>query len=100
VNIYPAEIEHELLRCPGVADCAVFGVPDDEYGERLMGVVQPEAGHMLDAEELIRRLKQRLSGFKVPRTIEIRAELPRDDNGKIAKRRLREPYWAQRSRRV
>jgi long-chain acyl-CoA synthetase len=100
VNIYPAEIEHELLRCPGVADCAVFGVPDDEYGERLMGIVLADAAASLDEGTLIAWLKQRLAGFKVPRTIEVRRELPRDDNGKIAKRRLREPYWADRARRV
>jgi long-chain acyl-CoA synthetase len=100
VNIYPAEIEHELLRCPGVADCAVFGVPDDEYGERLMAIVQPDAAARLDEQQVIAWLKQRIAGFKVPRTIEIRSALPRDDNGKIAKRKLRDPYWADRARRV
>jgi long-chain acyl-CoA synthetase len=100
VNIYPAEIEHELLRFPGVADCAVFGVPDEEYGERLVAYVQPEPAASLQDELLMAFLKQRLSAFKVPRTIELRRELPRDDNGKIAKRRLREPYWAGRERRV
>jgi long-chain acyl-CoA synthetase len=100
VNIYPAEIEHELLRHPGVADCAVFGIPDDEYGERLVGYVQADPAASLDPETLIAYLKQRLSAFKVPRTIELRRELPRDDNGKITKRRLREPYWANRGRRV
>jgi long-chain acyl-CoA synthetase len=100
VNIYPAEIEHELLRSAGVADCAVFGIPDDEYGERLMAVVQPEPGAKLDAQELITRLREQLSAFKIPRTIEVMAQLPRDDNGKIAKRRLRDPYWTNRSRRV
>jgi long-chain acyl-CoA synthetase len=75
-------------------------VPDDEYGERLMAVVQADASAGLDEQRLIAWLKERLSGFKVPRTIEVRRELPRDDNGKIAKRKLREPYWAERSRRV
>ena len=87
------------MRHPGVADCAVFGVPDAEYGERLHAVVEPVAGETLTTEALIRWLKQRLSGFKVPRSIEI-AALPRDDNGKIAKRRLREAHWAGQSRRV
>ena len=100
VNIYPAEIEHELVRYPGVADCVVFGVPDDEYGERLHGVIQPMAGTTLDPVAVIDWMRGRLSGFKVPRTIEIVAQLPRDETGKLAKRRLRDQHWAGRQRRV
>ena len=100
VNIYPAEIEHELVRYPGVADCVVFGVPDDEYGERLHGVIQPTAGATLDPAAVIDWMRGRLSGFKVPRTIEIVAQLPRDETGKLAKRRLRDQHWAGRQRRV
>lgn len=100
VNIYPAEIEHELLRYPGVADCVVFGVPDDEYGERLLAMVQPVAGATLEEGAIIDWLRQRLSGFKVPRTIVVEALLPRDDTGKLAKRRLRDKYWEGRTRRV
>nr|WP_315596815.1 acyl-CoA synthetase [uncultured Cupriavidus sp.] len=100
VNIYPAEIEHELVRYPGVADCVVFGVPDDEYGERLHGVIQPVAGAAVEPEAVIEWLRGRLSGFKVPRTIEIVAQLPRDETGKLAKRRLRDQHWAGRQRRV
>ncbi|MEN7530978.1 acyl-CoA synthetase [Cupriavidus sp. DL-D2] len=100
VNIYPAEIEHELVRYPGVADCVVFGVPDDEYGERLHGVVQPVADTTLEPEAVVEWLRGRLSGFKVPRTIEIVAQLPRDETGKLAKRRLRDQHWAGRQRRV
>ncbi|MCP3019591.1 acyl-CoA synthetase [Cupriavidus basilensis] len=100
VNIYPAEIEHELVRYPGVADCVVFGVPDDEYGERLLAMVQPVAGATLEEGAIIEWLRQRLSGFKVPRTIVVEALLPRDDTGKLAKRRLRDKYWEGRTRRV
>ncbi|MBY4897210.1 acyl-CoA synthetase [Cupriavidus sp. AU9028] len=100
VNIYPAEIEHELVRYPGVADCVVFGVPDDEYGERLLAVVEPVPGQRIDEGEVIAWLRERLSGFKVPRTVVIAERLPRDETGKLAKRRLREPYWQGRSRRV
>lgn len=100
VNIYPAEIEHELVRYPGVADCVVFGVPDDEYGERLHGVVQPVQGVTIEPAAVIDWLKGRLSGFKVPRTIEVTAQLPRDETGKLAKRRLRDQHWAGRQRRV
>ena len=100
VNIYPAEIEHQLMQYPGVADCAVFGVPDDEYGERLMALVQPAAGVSPEAEALTQWLAQRLARYKVPRELQLRAELPRDDNGKIAKRRLRAEFWAGRQRKV
>lgn len=100
VNIYPAEVEHQLVRYPGVADCVVFGVPDDEYGERLLAMVQPAPGETLDEAAMVGWLRERLSGFKVPRTIVIAEHLPRDETGKLAKRRLRDKYWEGRSRRV
>ena len=99
VNIYPAEIEHRLLAFPGVTDCAVFGVPDTEFGERMHAMVEVEPGVTPALEEMRDFLKATLSSFKVPRTIEI-ATLPRDDNGKIAKRRLREAFWKDQTRRV
>ena len=99
VNIYPAEIEHALLRHPDVVDCAVFGVPCDEYGERLVAVVQTERDD-LQAEAVIDWLRGQIAGFKIPRQIEFTAALPRDDNGKIAKRRLRDAWWGDRQRRV
>ncbi len=99
VNIYPAEIEHALLRHPDVVDCAVFGVPCDEYGERLVAVVQTER-EGLQAEPVIDWLRGQIAGFKIPRQIEFTAALPRDDNGKIAKRRLRDAWWGDRQRRV
>jgi long-chain acyl-CoA synthetase len=89
VNIYPAEIEHALLRLPGVLDCAVIGLPDAEFGERLHAVVQPEPGIALDAGVLAAELREKLAGYKVPRTFAFTEALPRDDNGKVAKRRLR-----------
>jgi long-chain acyl-CoA synthetase len=94
VNVYPAEIEHALLRLPGVLDCAVIGVPDPEYGERLHAFVQPEPGAELVPERLAAELRRVLAGYKVPRTFTFADALPRDDNGKIAKRRLRETYAA------
>lgn len=100
VNIYPAEVEHQLMQYPGVADCAVFGVPDDEYGERLMALVQPVAGASPDPETLTQWLGERIARYKVPRELQLRSELPRDDNGKIAKRRLRAEFWAGRQRQV
>jgi long-chain acyl-CoA synthetase len=99
VNIYPAEIEHRILSFSGVADCAVFGVPDAEYGERLHAVVEPSAGVRLVPAELIDWLKTSLASYKIPRTVEI-ATLPRDDSGKIAKRRIRAAHWQGRSVKV
>jgi long-chain acyl-CoA synthetase len=100
VNIYPAEIESVLHAVPGVHDCAVFGIPDHEFGEALMAVVEPQAGVMLDVAEIRARLKASLADYKVPKHVEIQKELPREDSGKIFKRRLRDPYWERAGRRI
>ncbi len=100
VNIYPAEIEAVLQGMPGVADCAVFGVPDAEFGEALMAAVQPEPGVEVDATAVQVYLKARLADYKVPRLVVLHAQLPREDTGKVFKRKLREPYWAGMARRV
>jgi long-chain acyl-CoA synthetase len=92
-NIYPAEIEAELHKMPGVADCAVFGIPDEEFGESVMAVVQPMPGVTLDAAALRAELRRSLAGFKVPRRIDFAESLPREDSGKIFKRKLRAPFW-------
>lgn len=100
VNIYPAEVEAVLAGHPAVLDCAVFGVPDEEYGERLMAVAQTHAGAGVSGAELRRWAATRLASFKVPRVVELREALPRDESGKILKRLLREPYWAAAGRRI
>jgi long-chain acyl-CoA synthetase len=100
VNIYPAEVEAALLECAGVADCAVFGMPDDEFGEAVMAVVQPEPARSLDVAQLTEALSQRLSRYKVPRRIEVRTDLPREETGKIRKRLLREEYWRGAGRAI
>ena len=100
VNIYPAEIEGELHRMDGVADCAVFGIPDEEYGEAVCAVVQPQPGHSLTQGGVQAYLRGRIAGYKVPRRVEFAAELPREDSGKIFKRKLREPFWAETGRRI
>jgi long-chain acyl-CoA synthetase len=100
VNIYPAEIEAELLTMPGVADAAVFGIPDAEFGEALAAAVQPRPGATLDAAAVQDWLRERLANYKVPRTIAFHDSLPREDTGKIFKRRLREPYWEGVARRI
>jgi long-chain acyl-CoA synthetase len=100
VNIYPAEIEAALHAVAGVHDCAVFGIPDDEFGEALMAVVEPQAGVTLDAGSIRAQLKMSLADYKVPKHVEIQAHLPREDSGKIFKRRLRDPYWERAGRRI
>ena len=103
VNIYPAEIEAELSGHPAVDDVAVFGIPHDEWGEEIKAVVQPapgaEPGPELTAD-LLAFLDGRLARFKLPRSIDYVTELPRDPNGKLYKRRLRDPYWAGRDRSI
>src|SRR5215471_13859317 len=93
VNIYPAEIEAVLQALPGVHDCAVFGIPDPEFGEALMAVVEPQAGVTMDVADIRARLKASLADYKVPKHVEIQSNQPREDSGKIFKRRLRDPYW-------
>jgi long-chain acyl-CoA synthetase len=100
VNIYPAEIEAALHGIPGVHDCAVFGIPDDEFGEALMAVVEPQAGVTLDVADIRAQLKTSLAGYKVPKHLGILKDLPREDSGKIFKRRLRDPYWERAGRKI
>jgi long-chain acyl-CoA synthetase len=100
VNIYPAEIEAVLINLPGVHDCAVFGIPDEEFGEKVMAVVQPAAGVQLTAADVQEHVRRHLADFKVPHRVEFRPELPREDSGKIFKRRLRDPYWEQVGRKI
>lgn len=100
VNIYPAEIEAELHKMPGVADCGVFGIPDEEYGEAVCAVVQPSPGATLTEAEVKAYLRGLIAGYKVPKRVDFHAELPREDSGKIFKRKLREPFWEGLNRRI
>ncbi|MDU7524973.1 MAG: AMP-binding protein [Roseomonas mucosa] len=92
VNIYPAEIEAALITHPDVLDCAVFGVPDPEYGEALVAAVQSRPGAAPAAQAIRDHLRERLAGYKVPRRIWLVDDMPRDSMGKVFKRRLREAY--------
>jgi len=103
VNIYPREIEDVLAGHPDVADVAVFGIPDEEFGERVLACVQPKAATWDTAEldaSLDQFCRERLAGFKQPREYRFEPELPRDANGKLYKRYLRDPYWAGHASRV
>ncbi|HVV37711.1 MAG TPA: AMP-binding protein [Acidimicrobiales bacterium] len=100
VNIYPAEIEAVLIAHPDIADAAVFGIPDDEWGEAVHCVVTTYDGSDVDQAELEAFCREHLAGYKVPRSHASMKEIPRSASGKILKRELREPYWEGRSSRV
>jgi long-chain acyl-CoA synthetase len=103
VNVYPAEIEGELSSHPAVADVAVFGIPHPEWGEEIKAVVQLVEGVQPGDElaaELIDFARRRLAGFKVPRSVDFTEQLPREPNGKLYKRRLRDPYWETAPRAI
>jgi long-chain acyl-CoA synthetase len=102
-NIYPAEIENEILIHPKVADVAVFGIPDDEWGEQIKAVVEPAAGVPPGpdlAAEILASLEGRLAHMKHPKSIDFIERMPREPNGKLLKRKLREPYWKDRARAI
>ncbi len=103
VNIYPAEIEAVFLSHPKVADVAVFGVPDEAWGESVKAIVQPIDGTATGAtlaDELARFASERLAKYKLPRSIDFRKELPREPSGKLFKRKIRDEYWAGVSRKI
>ena len=99
-NIYPAEIEMTLLQCPGVQDCAVFGIPDEEFGESLAAAVELVPGAQLTAREIQDFIAHRLARYKVPKRVDFHASLPRQDSGKIFKRHLRDPFWKGTGRAI
>jgi fatty-acyl-CoA synthase len=99
-NIYPAEVENALFSHPDVADVAVIGVPDERWGEAVKAVVVPAQGDSVDAASIIAWARERIARFKVPRSVDVVAELPRNASGKVLRRELREPYWRGKDRRV
>src|SRR5260370_33171373 len=100
VHVYPAGVEAVLHAHRAVMDAAVFGVPDEQWGESVKAVVHLRPGMSASADELIAFCDRRLAGYKKPRTVDFVDELPRDAAGKLLKRKLREPDWAGMSRRV
>ncbi|HEX6487683.1 MAG TPA: long-chain-fatty-acid--CoA ligase [Candidatus Dormibacteraeota bacterium] len=99
-NVYPAEIEAVLAGHPDVADVAVIGVPDDQWGETVKALVVAKDGATPDGDAIIDWARERLAGFKRPRSVDFVETIPRNPSGKILKRELREPYWAGKTRRV
>lgn len=103
VNIYPTEIENALLSHPKVGDAAVFGIPHEDWGEEVKAAIEPAAGVEPGpqlAEELAAFCKETLAKYKCPRSFDFVSEMPRDPNGKLFKRKLRDPYWQGRERAI
>ena len=103
VNIYPAEIEGELINHPKVADVAVFGIPNADWGEEVKAVVQLQPGEGASddtAAEILDWAAPRMAKFKLPRTVDFTETLPREPNGKLIKRKLRDPYWADTATQI
>lgn len=100
VNIYPAEIESVLYEMPAVRDCAVFGIPDEEYGESLAAHIELGDGLTLTEDDVRGFVRSRLAGFKVPKVVVFDNQLPREDSGKLFKRKIRDGYWAEADTRI
>lgn len=99
-NIYPTEIENALFEHEAVADAAVIGIPNEQWGESVLAFLVLKEGQTVDAEEMIEFCRPRLAGYKIPRRIEFLDQIPRNASGKILKKDLREPFWAGVERRV
>ncbi|RJF99786.1 long-chain-fatty-acid--CoA ligase [Noviherbaspirillum saxi] len=99
-NVYPAEVENALFNYPAVAEAAVFGVPDLKWGEAVKAAVVLKSGAITSEAEILTFLKELIAGYKVPKSIDFVEALPRNATGKVLRRHLREPYWANQSRQV
>jgi long-chain acyl-CoA synthetase len=99
-NIYPAEVESALFGHPAVADVAVIGVPDERWGEAVKAVVVKRPGTGVTAGELLTWARDRIAGYKLPKSVDFIEALPRNPTGKILKRELRRPYWGDKVRQV
>jgi len=99
-NIYPAEVENAVFGHPAVADVAVIGVPDERWGEAVKAIVVRKAGAEVTPAEIIAYARERIAGYKLPKSVDFVDTLPRNPSGKILRRELRDPYWEGRERRV
>lgn len=100
-NVFSAEVENALMQHPAVSECAVIGVPDEKWGERVHAIIVPKDGQAVTSDEIIAHCKVLIAGYKCPRSVDLRIEaLPKSGAGKILKVDLRQPYWADKSRNV
>jgi long-chain acyl-CoA synthetase len=99
-NVYPAEVENAIFGHPAVADVAVIGVPDQRWGEAVKAIVVPRLGTTPSQDDIIAYARERIAGFKLPKSVDFVDALPRNPTGKVLRRELREPYWRGQIRRV
>jgi fatty-acyl-CoA synthase len=99
-NVYSTEVEYALYEHPAVLECAVFGIPDEKWGEIVKAVIVLKTGHSTTEEELVAHTKSKLAGYKTPRSIDFATELPKTGSGKIFKKGLRDSHWTSSSRKV
>ncbi|MCI3180635.1 acyl-CoA synthetase [Caulobacter sp. CCUG 60055] len=99
-NVYPAEVENALFGHPDVADAAVIGVPDERWGEAVKAVVVLKPGAVADPGAIIAHCRERIAGYKTPKSVDFVAVLPRNPSGKVLRRELRAPYWEGKGRMV
>jgi acyl-CoA synthetase (AMP-forming)/AMP-acid ligase II len=99
-NIYPAEVESAICDHPDVAEVAVIGVPDEKWGEAVKAFVVMKQGKSATATDIINFTRERIAGFKTPKSVEFIEALPRNPSGKILRRHLRDPYWEGKERQV
>ena len=93
-NVYSTEVEQAVMAHPAVQDCAVIGLPDEKWGERVTAVVQLRRGRELDPAELIAFVKQRIGSVKTPKQVEIWSDLPRSKVGKILKNEIKQVFYS------
>ncbi len=99
-NVYPSEVEQVIWSHPAVQDCAVIGVPDEQWGEAVKAVVELNAGQLASAEEIIKLCKDKLGSVKAPKSVDFVASLPRSPVGKVLKKDLRAQYWQDATRKI
>ena len=99
-NIYPAEVENALFGHPAIADAAVIGVPDERWGEAVKAIVVKKEGSSPSPAEIIAWARERIAGYKLPKSVDFIDAIPRNPSGKVLRRELRKPYWEGRDRQV
>ncbi len=99
-NVYPAEVERVLAAFPGIADVAVFGIPDERWGEAVKAVVVAKSGATLSEKDIIEYARKHIARFKCPKSVDVVDQIPRNPSGKILKKKLRAPYWEGRDRKI
>ena len=99
-NVYPAEVESALFGHPDISDIAIIGIPDEKWGEAVKAVIVRQPGSDLDEAGVIAYARERIAGFKCPKSVDFIDALPRNPSGKILRRELRAPYWEGQERQV